>query len=426
MERKKPVLLAPVGSFESLMAAVQGGADAVYFGIEQLNMRARSSFNFTLEDIGKVAQICKENGLRSYITLNTVLYDYDIRLMKTIVDAAKAKGIDAVIAMDHAVINYTKEIGMPLHLSTQLNITNVETLKFYANFAEVAVLSRELTLQQVEKICKEVETQQIKGPSGKLMKIETFVHGALCMAVSGKCYLSLHSMNSSANRGACKQNCRRPYTITDDEGNSFKVDNEYIMSPKDLCTIGFLDKILDAGVAVLKIEGRSKGPEYVKEVTECYREAIDTWMRGEEFDLAQVAAWEERLENVYNRGFWGGYYLGKELGEWTDKDGSAAKQEKLYLGKAQNFFSKIKIGEFKIETGELSVGDEVMITGPTLGVHRMKVENLRYELKDVEKVEKGQVFSMPVDIKLRPSDKLFKLVVREKLMVRKRKEVAND
>ena len=414
MEQSKSVyVLAPVGSMESLKAAIQGGADAVYFGIEQLNMRARSSINFTLDDLVEISKICKKSKIRSYITLNTILYDHDLKLMQRIVDKAKSSGIDAIIAMDHAAIAYANSVGMPVHISTQVNVTNIETVKFYAAFSDVMVLSRELTLQQVEYICNQVEKQQIKGPSGNLVKIETFVHGALCMAVSGKCYLSLHSLNSSANRGACKQNCRRPYTVTDDEGNSFEIDNEYIMSPKDLNTIGFLDKILDAGVSVLKIEGRSKGPEYVKEVTSCYKEAVEAW-NNKEFTAEKVEGWERRLETVYNRGFWGGYYLGKKLGEWTDVEGSKATKEKIYLGKGKKYFSKLGVGEFAMDVGELSVGDEILITGPSHGVYQSTVQELRLDtLEEIDTVKRGQTFSMPVDIKIRPSDNLYKLVDRE-------------
>lgn len=415
MERVNRVVevMAPVGSFESLEAAFQGGANSVYFGVEQLNMRARSSINFTIEDLAEIASKCHSRGVKAYLTLNTILYDHDIRLMKTIVDAAKANNIDAVIAMDQAAIMHAKEIGQTVHISTQINITNIETVKFYSFFADTMVLSRELTLQQVEKICSEVKKQNITGPAGELVKIECFVHGALCMAVSGKCYLSLHSMNSSANRGACKQNCRREYTVTDKEGNQFEVDNEYIMSPKDLCTISFIDKIIDAGVSVLKIEGRSKGPDYVKEVTSCYREAVECWKKGEAITEEMGQAWEKRMEDVYNRGFWGGYFLGQKLGEWTDSAGSKAKKEKVYIGKGRKYFDKVSVGEFELEKGELHVGDELMITGPSLGVYQFTVTELRKELDAVELVSKGDVFSMPVEVKIRPSDKIYKVIDRE-------------
>ncbi len=406
-------VMAPVGSFESLEAAFQGGADAVYFGIEQLNMRARSSINFTIEDLAEIVKRCKKHGVKTYLTLNTILYDHDIRLMKTIIDAAKNHQVDAIIAMDQAAIMYAREIGQTVHISTQINITNIETVKFYAHFADTMVLSRELTLQQIKKIGDEVVRQNVRGPGGDLVKIECFVHGALCMAVSGKCYLSLHTMNSSANRGACKQNCRREYVVADKEGHQFEIDNEYIMSPKDLCTIGFLDKILDAGVSVLKIEGRSKGPDFVKEVTSCYKEAVECWQNDQMITPEMTKVWETRMEKVYNRGFWGGYYLGKKLGEWTDAPGSKAKHEKIYVGKGRNYFSRIGVGEFELEKGSLQVGDEVMITGPSLGVHQFKVEEIRKELEPVQSVHRGDIFSMPVGVKIRPSDKIFKVIERE-------------
>lgn len=407
-QRKDIVLLAPVGSFESLQAALQGGADAVYFGVEQLNMRARSANNFTVEDLPEIASICREGNMKSYLTLNTILYNHDLSLMKAIVQSARDTGIDAIIAMDHAVINFANSIGMPVHISTQTNITNIESVKFYANFADVMVLSRELTLMQVAQICQQVEKEQIKGPSGNLVKIEVFVHGALCMAVSGKCYLSLHTHNSSANRGACKQNCRRTYTVEDQEGNQLKIDNEYIMSPKDLCTIGFLDQIVSAGVQVLKIEGRSKGPDYVKEVTACYREAVEAIFDGN-FDSPKVEAWMVRLEDVYNREFWGGYFLGKKLGEWTDAQGSKAKKRKHFVGVGIKYFSKIGVGEFKLKTGKLSVGDEIYITGPTTGIVQTTVQNLRLNDEEVPEVKAGDNFSMPVKEKIRISDKLYKV-----------------
>ena len=409
MEKKKEIiLLAPVGSFESLRAAIMGKADAVYFGVEQLNMRARSSNNFTVEDMAEIASICRENGLRSYLTINTILYNHDLGLMKNIIKSAQSSGVDAVIAMDHAVLMYAKEIGMPIHISTQANITNIESVKFFAQYAEVMVMSRELTLMQLKQICEQVEKQNITGPSGNLVKIESFIHGALCMAVSGKCYLSLHSHNSSANRGACKQNCRRTYTVKDQEGNELKIDNEYIMSPKDLCTIGFLDKIIDAGVSVLKIEGRSKGPDYVKEVCLCYREAIDSIYNGT-YTPEKTAAWETRMEDVYNRGFWGGYFLGKKMGEWTDAPGSKAKKKKYFIGNGVKYFGNIGIGEFKLKSGKLSVGDHIYITGPTTGIVETKVKNLRLDGEDVTEVKAGDHFSMPIKEKIRNSDKLYKV-----------------
>ena len=407
-KRNEITILAPTGSFESLRAAVQGGADAVYFGVEQLNMRARSANNFTVEDLPEIASICREGNMNAYLTLNTILYNHDLGLMKKIVQSAKDTGIDAIIAMDHAVINFAKRIGMPVHISTQTNITNIESVKFYANFADVMVLSRELTLMQVAQICQQIEKEQIKGPSGNLVKIEVFVHGALCMAVSGKCYLSLHTHNSSANRGACKQNCRRTYTVEDQEGNQLKIDNEYIMSPKDLCTIGFLDQIVKSGVQVLKIEGRSKGPDYVKEVTACYREALEAIFDGS-YNSEKVQKWMSRLENVYNREFWDGYFLGKKLGEWTNAQGSKAKKRKHFIGVGVKYFGRIGIGEFKLKTGKLSVGDEIYITGPTTGIVQTTVQNLRLNDEEVQEVKAGDNFSMPVKEKIRNSDKLFKI-----------------
>ncbi len=407
---KKAEIMAPVGSFESLQAAIQAGADSVYFGIEQLNMRARSSINFSLDDLKEITARCRRHGIKTYLTLNTILYDHDIRLMQSIVRAARDNGVDAIIAMDQAAIMYAREMDMDVHLSTQLNITNVESLKFYSHFAEVAVLSRELTLRQVKQICDAVEKQQIKGPSGRLMRIEVFVHGALCMAVSGKCYLSLHTHNSSANRGACKQNCRRTYTVKDNEGNELLIDNEYIMSPKDLCTVDFLDKILETGVSVLKIEGRSKGPDYVLATVSAYREARDAVLAGT-YTPELGRQLRTRLENVYNRGFWGGYYLGKKLGEWTDTDGSKARRRRQFIGNGVKYFSKIGVAEFIIKTGSLRVGDRVMVTGPTTGIFEMDVKEIRVDDRPVEQVGPGVPFSMETPARVRPSDKLFKVIV---------------
>lgn len=402
-------LLAPAGAFDSLTAAIDAGADAVYFGVEQLNMRARSANNFTLGNLPELSRLCRAAGVRSYITLNTVLYDHDLPMMRRIVEAAAEHQMDAIIAMEPGVMQYARELGVDVHLSTQANITNVEAVKFYAQFAEVMVLSRELTLSQVAHICRVIEQQNICGPSGKPVQIEAFVYGALCMAVSGKCYLSLHTHNSSANRGACKQNCRRTYTVKDEEGHELLIDNEYIMSPKDLNTIGFLDKLVEAGVGVFKIEGRSKGPEYVYEVTRCYREALDAIAQGT-FSSSKVDEWMERLEQVYNRGFWGGYYLGQKMGEWTDAPGSVAKEHKVFLGTGIKYFSGIGIGEFKLQSGGLRLGDEVIITGPTTGYLRTKVTSLHWEEQPVEAItRRGAHFSMPVSKKIRPSDKLYKV-----------------
>jgi putative protease len=412
-QRNEIEIMAPVGSFESLRAAIQGGADSVYFGIEQLNMRAKSSNNFTTEDLKEIVKICQENNLKSYLTVNTIIYDHDIRLMQNIVKTAKEAGINAVIASDQAVLNYAAQLGAEVHISTQLNVTNVETVKFYAHFADVIVLARELSLKQVSHISKEIENQQLKGPSGNLIKIEIFAHGALCMAVSGKCYLSLHEQNSSANRGACLQTCRKAYIVTEKEsGNELEIDNEYIMSPKDLMTVNFIDKILDAGVKVLKIEGRARPPEYVKTVVSCYREAVDA-VYGGTYTKEKIESWIERLSTVFNRGFWDGYYLGRKLGEWSSDYGSKATKRKEYIGKATNYFNKIAVAEFLIQSGNLKVGDEILITGPTTGVIEMRVSELRFDLQSVSEVSKGQSISIPVKEKVRRADKLYKVISAE-------------
>ncbi len=402
-------VMSPAGSFDALMAAIQGGANSVYFGIEQLNMRARAANNFTFDDLEKIAGICEPEGVKTYLTLNTIIYDHDLSLMKRIVDGVRTSGITAIIASDQAVINYAKKTGVEVHISTQTNVTNLETVEFFSNFADVMVTSRELSLKQVKDITKGIERNDVRGPSGELVRIEVFAHGALCMAVSGKCYLSLHTNNSSANRGACVQNCRRTYTVTDDEGNQLEIDNEYIMSPKDLCTIGFLDTVLDAGVTVLKIEGRGRAPEYVKEVTKCYREAVEAVEDGT-YTAEKIEGWNERLKTVYNRGFWDGYYLGKELGEWTDGHGSQATTRKKYLAKGVKYFPKINVAEFKMEAHALKVGDQVIITGPTTGVVEKTIEELRVDNESVETVEKGVSFSTPIEDIIRPSDKLYKVV----------------
>ncbi len=402
--------MAPAGSFESMMAAIKAGCNSVYFGVEQLNMRARSSNNFTLEDLKEIARIGKENNVKTYLTLNTILYDHDIKLMKNIVDAVKENGITAIIAADHAVMNYAKKIGVELHISTQANISNIDTIEFYANFADVVVMARELSLMQVADITREIKRRNVTGPSGKLVEVEIFAHGALCMAVSGKCYMSLHSHYASANRGACIQNCRRSYVVTDkDEGIEFEVDNEYIMSAKDLSTIGFLDQILDAGVSVLKLEGRGRSADYVYTVTKCYREAIDAYQNGS-YSRENVANWEARLATVFNRGFWDGYYLGRKMGEWNDVYGSKATKRKIYIGKGIKFFEKASVAEFKLETHSLSVGDEIMVTGPTTGYIEAKVSEIRINDQPVEKVNRGEQFSIHLSEKIRPSDKLYKVV----------------
>jgi len=405
--------MSPAGSYEALMAAINAGCNSVYFGVEQLNMRARSANNFTLEDLKNIANICKEHNVKSYLTLNTVLYDHDINLMKSIVNTAKESGISAIIAADHAVMNYAKKIGMELHVSTQANISNIDTIEFYANYADVVVLARELSLMQVSEITREIKRRDIRGPKGNLIEIEIFAHGALCMAVSGKCYLSLHSHFASANRGACIQNCRRNYIVTDKEdGIEFEIDNEYIMSAKDLCTIGFIDQILDAGVIVLKIEGRGRSADYVHTVTKCYREAIDSYYEGT-YTQEKIAAWMKQLETVFNRGFWDGYYLGKKMGEWHNENGSKSTKRKIYVAKGAHYYDKPKIGEFILEAQYLSVGDDIMITGPTTGYLEGKVTELRVGEKSVDRVNRGESFTMPFAEKIRASDKLYKLVDTE-------------
>lgn len=403
-------LLAPAGNFESLMAAIQGGADAVYFGIGKLNMRAGSSTNFTLEDLPEIKQLCQKHGVKTYVTLNTVMYNDDLGEVKKTIDVIKSAGLDAIIASDFAVINYARESGIKLHISTQANVSNIESLKFFSQVAEVIVLARELSLEQVQEICRLVKEQQITGPGGDIIRIEAFAHGALCMAISGKCYLSLHEKNKSANRGECMQLCRRSYTVTEkDDGYQLDIDNEYIMSPKDLSTISFIDKLLDAGVKVFKIEGRGRPPEYVKTTTSCYREAIDAWIAGT-FTRDRVSAWEARLKTVFNRGFWEGYYMGKKTGEWSEKYGSSATKRKVYLGKGMNYFSKIGVAEFLMETQSLEVGDEILITGPTTGVIETTVREIRVDLKPVGKTVKGERCSIPIDAIVRRSDKLYKIV----------------
>ncbi len=403
-------LIAPAGSFEALQAAIQGGANSVYFGVEQLNMRTKSTHNFTLEDLPEIVRICKENNLKSYLTLNTILYDHDIALMKRIVDEAKNSGVSAIIASDHAIMNYAKKINQTVHISTQCNITNIDSVEFYANFADVMVLSRELSLLQVESINKEIKRREITGPSGNLVKTEIFGHGALCMAVSGKCYLSLHSNFSSANRGACVQNCRKSYIVTDkDTGYELEVDNEYIMSAKDLCTIDFLDKIIESGVSVLKIEGRGRSADYVYITTKCYREAIDA-ITENSYNQEKVIAWKEQLATVFNRGFWDGYYLGKLMGEWNDSYGSKATTRKVYVAKGRKYYEEAKVGEFLMEAQDLKIGDDICITGPTTGVIFTKIEELRVDNKPVIQVKKGTEFTFITPEKVRPSDKLYKIV----------------
>lgn len=399
--------MAPVGSYESLYAAIQGGADAIYLGIEGLNMRAKSSNNFTTDDLRRIAEVCAENGLKSYLTVNTVVYDEDIELMHTIVEAAKEAQISAIIASDMATILYARSIGVEVHISTQVNVSNTEAVRFYAQYADVVVLARELNLTQVAGIYDNIVKDNIRGPHGEQIRIEMFCHGALCMAVSGKCYLSLHEMNSSANRGACTQICRRGYEVTDREtGEQLAIENKYIMSPKDLKTIHFMNKMIDAGVRVFKIEGRARSAEYVRTVVSCYNEAICAYLDGS-FSEDKVAAWDERLKKVFNRGFWNGYYLGQRLGEWTSKYGSSATRVKVYAAKGIRYFSNIRVAEFQMENDELAVGDEIVISGPTTGAVITKVEEIRVDLKPVEKTVRGERFSIKVNERIRPSDKLY-------------------
>ncbi len=406
----KVELMSPAGSYEALMAAIKAGCDSVYFGIEQLNMRARSSNNFTLEDLKKMASIGQEHHVKLYLTLNTILYQHDMNLMKKIVQTAKDEGIHAIIASDFAVMQFAKQIGIPVHISTQANVTNVETVEFFSAFADVVVLSRELSLKQVAEISREIERRNIVGPRGNKIRLEIFVHGALCMAVSGKCYLSLHSHFASANRGACVQNCRHSYIVTDKEdGTEYELDNEYIMSAQDLCTIDFLDQIIDAGVSVLKIEGRGRAADYVYTATKCYREAIDSLDSGS-YNEDSIALWRARLSSVFNRGFWDGYYLGRKLGEWSKVPGSVAPQKKIYIGKGVHYYSKKGIAEFLCEAYSLSEGDEVIITGPTTGFISAKVLSIHIEEGAVHEAQKGQVFCIPLSEKMRPSDKLYKMV----------------
>ncbi|MFZ3273952.1 MAG: peptidase U32 family protein [Lutibacter sp.] len=403
-------LMAPAGSFESLQAALDNGADSIYFGVEQLNMRARASINFTMDDLKEISARCKAKNVRTYLTLNTIIYDHDLSVVKTLLQKAKEADITAVIAMDQAVIATARAIGMEVHISTQINVTNIETVKFYAMFADTMVLSRELSLRQVKKITEQIVKDDVRGPSGNLLEIEIFGHGALCMAVSGKCYMSLHSSNSSANRGACKQNCRKKYTVIDQEtGFEMELDNEYIMSPKDLCTIDFLDQIVDAGVKVLKIEGRGRAPEYVANVIKCYRDAIDSIEAGT-YSKEKAISWMLDLEKVYNRGFWSGYYLGQKLGEWSNGSGSHATQKKVYVGKGMHYFPKTNIAEFKIEAYEIAIGDTILITGPTTGAKEMEITQMFINDIAGEKALKGDSCTFKIDFRIRPSDKLYKIV----------------
>lgn len=407
MNRKDFEIMAPVGSYESLHAAIEAGADAIYFGVEGLNMRSRSSVNFTLDDLRNIASICDAAGVKTYLTVNTIIYDNELEKMRAVIDAVRESGISAIIASDIAAITYARSVGVEVHISTQLNVTNIEAVRFFSQFADVVVLARELNLDQVKAIADAIERENIRGPRGELIRIEMFCHGALCMAVSGKCYLSLHEMNSSANRGACTQICRRGYTVTDREtGDQLDIENKYIMSPKDLKTIHFLNKMIDAGVRVFKIEGRARGPEYVKIAVRAYSEAIDAICRGE-FTEERIARWDEELGKIFNRGFWNGYYLGQRLGEWSAKYGSSATKVKKYVAKGVRYFPKLGVGEFVMEAGELHPGDEVVITGTDTGAIIMTIEELRLEYDPVPVVKKGDNFSIKVPRKIRPSDRLY-------------------
>ena len=414
MKNKDIQILAPVGSYETLQAAIQGGADAVYFGVGHLNMRSRSSANFTLDDLAEIVKICDNNNIKSYLAVNTVIYDHEMDNMKKLVKAAKKNKVTAIIASDQSVMNYAHSIGVQVNASTQLNISNIESVKFYAQYVDVIVLARELNLKQVADIVKEIKKQKIKGPSGELIKIEIFIHGALCMAISGKCYMSLHTYNHSANRGACLQVCRRAYELIDKEtGDKLEVDNEYIMSPQDLCTIEFLDQILDTGASILKIEGRARPPEYVKTVTTCYREAVNAYL-NKTYDSKKAKAWKKKLATVFNRGFWDGYYLGKKLGKWSDVYGSKATHKKVYVAKGIKYFDNLQVGEFKVEADSLNIHDSILIIGPTTGVIEAKVKEIRIDDNTVKKAKPGDIISIPIKEKVRKSDKLYKLIPNEK------------
>lgn len=407
MTKNKVEIMSPVGSYEALYAAIEAGADSVYFGVEGLNMRSRSANNFTIEDLKNIADIASQNGVKTYLTLNTIVYDSELGYMQEILNAAKQSGVSAVIAADLAVISYARSINLEVHLSTQCNITNREAVKFFSQFADVIVTARELSLDKVKDITTWIRENNIKGPSGRTLEIECFVHGALCMAVSGKCYISLDNANQSANRGACLQFCRRPYKVTDlDGGTELMIDNQYIMSPKDLKTLNFLDKVLDAGVRVLKIEGRGRSPEYVKVVTRVYKEAAQAWLNGE-WSEDKLEKWNEDLKKVYNRGFWDGYYLGQRVGEWTKKYGSQATTKKTFIGTVTNYFKNISVAEIKIETGELKVGDNIYIMGTTTGVYEDTVEEIRVDLKPTEKTVKGEFCSIATKGIVRRGDKLY-------------------
>ena len=405
-------IMAPVGSRESLAAAINAGANSVYFGIGKLNMRSHSANHFTIDDLKEIAETCNEKGIQTYLTVNTVIYGEDIETMHEIIDAAKAANITAVIASDVAVMMYCRQVGVEVHLSTQLNISNIDALKFYAQFADVAVLARELNMDQVKEIHEQIIKQNICGPKGQPIRIEMFCHGAFCMAISGKCYMSLHDSNRSANRGACTQICRRSYTVTDNEtGNQLEIDNKYIMSPKDLKSVRFIDKMMDAGVRVFKIEGRARGPEYVHTVVSCYKEAIESVLDGT-FTEEKKDKWDERLSTVFNRGFWDGYYQGQKMGEWTKEYGNKATEKKVLIGKVIKYFSRLGVAEIAVEANTFAKGDKLLITGNSTGAMFLNADEIRYELNPVDKAEQGWRVSIPVPDKVRPNDKLFKLVTK--------------
>lgn len=415
IKRSDIEIMSPAGNFESLIAAIQGGANAVYFGVGRLNMRANSTINFTVNDLKEIVRICNENNVRTYLTVNTILYDNDLADLRTLLKEAKVAGVSAIIASDQAALIYASELGHEIHLSTQLNIGNLEALKFYARWADVVVLARELSLEQIHEIYKGIERDNVIGPSGNKIKIELFAHGALCMAISGKCYLSLHQENISANRGACLQICRRSYTVQETEtGNQLEIDNEYIMSPKDLCTINFLNKLLDAGVRVLKIEGRARSAEYVKTTAQCYSEAVQSII-NENYTEEKIADWTKRLSTVFNRGFWDGYYLGRKLGEWSHVYGSLATERKIYCGKVTNYFSNISVAEISVEAHELYLNDKILIIGPTTGVIESTITEIRIDEKPAEFSPKGIRCSIPISTPVRRSDKLYRVISTEEL-----------
>ena len=406
-------IMSPVGSYESLAAAIQAGAGSVYFGVGKMNMRSRSAANFTLDDLQQITDICRANNVKSYLTVNTIVYNHELEEVKSLLDAAKRCGVSAIIASDWAVLTYCKQIGLEIHISTQCNITNIEAVRYYAQFADVVVLAREVPLAQAAEIAAQIEKDNICGPKGEKVRLEMFVHGALCMAVSGKCYLSLDNFNSSANRGSCLQPCRRGYLVKElEDGFELAIDNKYIMSPKDLCTIGFLDKMLKAGVSILKIEGRGRSADYVKVTTECYHEAVEAIEKGT-YTQEKIAAWTERLRTVYNRGFWDGYYLGRKMGEWSDRYGSQATTVREHIGKVTNFYTNLSVAEITLETGSIAVGDTLMIEGPTTGVYEFVVNEVRLALEPVPQVNKGEVCSVKTEVLVRRGDKVYKKIMKK-------------